>query len=101
MGGLGAPMPPFTLMDDAMQIIRGERMGGIKRDQDKKEKEAESSAASSKGKKGKKGPVQDGVDLSNIDMDFVNFKGIQMTKKELARLQSTGAMTRAQRKARK
>jgi len=98
--GLGAPMPPFTLMDDAMQIIRGERMGGIKREQPGKKDEGDSSKAKGKGT-GKTPPGKDGIDLSNIDMDFVNFKGIQMTKKELARLQSSGAQTRAQRKARK
>jgi len=97
--GLGAPMPPFTLMDDAMQVIRGERMGGIKREQPGK-KDDKSDADSKKGKMKAKGPSE-GIDLSNIDMDFVNFKGIQMTKKELARLQSSGAQTRAQRKARK
>jgi len=97
--GLGAPMPPFTLMDDAMQVIRGERMGGIKREQPGKKDGKPSEAGSGTGKKPSKG--RDAVDLSNIDMDFVNFKGIQMTKKELARMQSSGAMTRAQRRSKK
>lgn len=95
---LGAPMPPFTLMDNAMTVIRSERMGGVKRDQPGAGAGGGTDGDKPAGGKGKTTrKKQTGVDLSTIDMDFVNFKGIQMTKKELARLQSQGAQVKAAR----
>jgi len=98
---LGAPMPPFSLMDDALSLIRQERLTGSRREkQPKQEGEGGDDAKARPAQKGKKGVrTTGGVDLSTMDMDFVDFKGIQMTKKELARLQGAGIMTRNQRKA--
>lgn len=82
---LGVPMPPFTLMDNAMAIIRGERMGGVKSAKGQEEGSETTTA--------KRAPRGKSVDLSQINLDFVGFKGIQMTKKNMARLQASATLS--------
>lgn len=72
----GIPMPPFTLMDDAMKEMRGGAGANQPRDL--------SSYLPNRGKEKPKGQI----DLSSVELDFVRFKGIELSKKQLAKLQA-------------
>jgi len=69
---LGIPQSPISYTALAMQKIRGERLAASGRGAP-----AETSEQTKKQEK-------KGIDLSNIDTEFLNFKGIQLTKKQKA-----------------
>mmetsp|Transcript_139806 Transcript_139806/g.447107 ORF Transcript_139806/g.447107 Transcript_139806/m.447107 type:complete len:255 (-) Transcript_139806:181-945(-) len=74
----GAPMPPFTMGDKALREMRGEKTAQS-RPNDEKLGGGEDAVKSKK-------KAESTVDLGTIDLDFIEYKGIKMTKKEMARL---------------
>mmetsp|Transcript_44445 Transcript_44445/g.126840 ORF Transcript_44445/g.126840 Transcript_44445/m.126840 type:complete len:245 (-) Transcript_44445:43-777(-) len=76
---LGIPMPPIRMTESALNKMRGERV--------KVQESARKGAAQEEGDEGKKKRKEKKtVDLSGIDADFISWKGIELSKKQQARM---------------
>lgn len=78
------PPAPFSEYDSALMVIRGQ-MG--RPGQKAPEQQQDQDDGKKKKRKGGKKKTST-VDLTDIDTTFVDFRGIQMTKKERARLET-------------
>lgn len=77
---LGLPNAPFTLMDMAMQKMRG---GGAS-------SSAGGGSSSLPKRLDKKPTSQKELDTRNLELEFVNFKGYDITKAQRAKLEARG-----------
>uniref|UniRef100_A0A7S4RH22 Uncharacterized protein n=1 Tax=Alexandrium monilatum TaxID=311494 RepID=A0A7S4RH22_9DINO len=84
---MGVPLAPIRMYANALEEMRGERLGLSKRGA------AAADAASETTEKEQKRPER-GVDLSNIDDEFLAFKGIELSKKQKAQRAANKAKKR-------
>lgn len=78
---LGLPLPPTDLKLSAMAKIQRSSAAQASKEKEKQEKEKEKSKKpSGKMQQGKQGEP----DLTNVDLDFMNYKGLVMTRRQKA-----------------
>jgi len=78
---LGVPLAPIRLYQNALEEMRGERRQASARTADQKTDQ-------------EKKKMDKGIDLSNIDEEFLNFKGIELSKKDKAKKAANRAQKR-------
>jgi len=83
---IGIPMPPIRLTETALKQMRGGSGGGTQA----KRNEDVGGNLPGRGDEAPKG----NVDLSSVELDFIKFKGFEVSKKVLARLEATQAKNR-------
>lgn len=83
---IGIPMPPIRLTETALKQMRGGAGGApsSKRNED---------VGGNLPERGEDAP-KGNVDLSTVELDFIKFKGFEVSKKVLARLEATQAKNR-------
>eukprot|EP00929_Paragymnodinium_shiwhaense_P021126 TRINITY_DN1385_c0_g1_i1.p1 TRINITY_DN1385_c0_g1~~TRINITY_DN1385_c0_g1_i1.p1 ORF type:complete len:284 (-),score=91.80 TRINITY_DN1385_c0_g1_i1:215-994(-) len=75
---LGLPPPPFTLMDNALKKMRGGGGGGS----------MDGGDGNMPKRVDKKPTSQKELDTRNLELEFINFKGYDITKAQRARLEA-------------